>query len=159
MVLLKLDIVFFDGDMPVGRHHVYHAGLHRRAVLHGHYRQGAAALQDIFEIAGPPGVKVLGQLSAHRLARTLFVAGAVAWLYSQTSDVLLNPIDAFRWTITPEETGESLGSALWLFSFVIWLRSVLPIGFMPPEPSAGQLNGHAIIKPLHETEREQMPTG
>jgi hypothetical protein len=104
-------------------------------------------------------LKVLDELSAHRLARTLFIAGAVAWLFSQMSDVLLNPIDAFRWTITPEETAESLGSAFWLFSFLLWLRSVLPIGFMAPAPTAGQLNGHALITPLHETERQQMPTG
>jgi hypothetical protein len=102
---------------------------------------------------------VLGELSGNRLARALFIAGAAFWLFSQMSDVLLNPIDAFRWTITPEETAESLGSALWLFSFLIWLRSVLPAGLiMPPELSAGQLNGRAAITQLHEPEREQTPT-
>lgn len=105
-------------------------------------------------------LKVLPEVSTNRLARTLFIAGAAAWAFSQFSDVLLNPIDALRWTITPEETSESLGSAFWVFSFLIYLRSVLPLGFTPPEPSAGQLNGHAVITPLHQpSRREQTPTG
>jgi hypothetical protein len=105
-------------------------------------------------------LKVLPELSKNRLARTLFIAGAAAWAFSQFSDVLLNPIDGLRWTITPEETSESLGSALWVFSFLIYLRSVLPLGFIPPEPAAGQLNGHAAITPLRQPDtREQTPTG
>src|SRR5206468_11464759 len=64
--------------------------------------------------------KVLEQLSANRLARTLFIAGAAIWAYSQASDILLNP--SFRWTITPEEVGESAGSTCWVFALLVWLR-------------------------------------
>jgi hypothetical protein len=66
--------------------------------------------------------KALQELSDDRLARALWIAGAAIWAYSQTSDILLNPIDSFRWTITPEEVAETTGSALWMFSLVIWLR-------------------------------------
>ena len=67
----------------------------------------------------------------------LFIAGAAFWLQSQISDVLLNPISSLRWTITPEETGESLGSALWLFAFLVWMRSVLPVEPRPLQPANG----------------------
>ena len=30
---------------------------------------------------------------------------------------------SLRWTITPEEVGEAIGSTLWLFSLLTWLRS------------------------------------
>jgi hypothetical protein len=67
--------------------------------------------------------KVLGFLSEDRHARRLFIAGAAAWGLSQASDLLLNPV--LRWTITPEELGEMLGSSLWLFSMLTWLRASL----------------------------------
>jgi hypothetical protein len=121
---------------------------------------GQVILLPIAILAVIAWFKVLPEVSKNRLARTLFVAGAAAWAFSQFSDVVLNPMDAFRWTITPEETSESLGSAFWVFSFLIYLRSVLPIGFVPPEPSAVAQNGHAVITQLHQpTQREQTPTG
>jgi hypothetical protein len=67
--------------------------------------------------------KVLQELSANRLARKLFIAGAAIWAYSQASDILLNP--SFRWTITPEELGESIGSTCWVFALLVWLRAQL----------------------------------
>lgn len=72
--------------------------------------------------------KVLRELSAYRLARALFIAGAVLWAYSQASDILLNP--TLRWTITPEEVGETTGSTLWVFALLVWLRARLQ---RPPE--------------------------
>ena len=66
-------------------------------------------------------LKVLPEIWANRTARLLFIAGAVLWAYSQASDVLLNA--SLRWTITPEELGETIGSTLWLFSLLTWLRS------------------------------------
>ena len=103
-------------------------------------------------------LKVLAEISDNRTARDLFVAGAALWFVSQLIDVTIQ--GQMRWTITPEELGETLGSTLWIFSLVTWLRAVLPVGLFPPEPTAAQLNGHAIITPLNPPgEVEQTPTG
>jgi hypothetical protein len=72
--------------------------------------------------------KVLQELSANRLACTLLITGAAIWAYSQASDILLNP--SFRWTITPEEVGETVGSTCWVFALLVWLRMRLE---RPPE--------------------------
>jgi hypothetical protein len=103
-------------------------------------------------------LKVLAEISDNQRARDLFVAGAALWFVSQLIDVTIQ--GQMRWTITPEEVGETMGSTLWIFALLSWLRAVLPVGFFPPEPTAAQLNGHAIITPLHQPdERAQTPTG
>lgn len=66
-------------------------------------------------------LRVLSKLWNMRSARTLFIGGAAFWACSQVSDILLNP--TFRWTITPEELGETIGSGLWMFALLLWLRA------------------------------------
>lgn len=103
--------------------------------------------------------KVLHELSPHRLARTLFIAGAAVWAYSQVSDILLNP--TFRWTITPEEVGETMGSTFWAFALLLWLRSRLE---RPPKADLELLEEHlapsnGALSPASLIERERAPTG
>jgi hypothetical protein len=99
---------------------------------------GQVVLVPIAIVAALAWSKVLLDVWDNRLVRVLFIAGAAFWLQSQVSDVLLNPVNGLRWTITPEETGESLGSALWLFSFLVWMRSVLPVEPRPLRADAAQ---------------------
>jgi hypothetical protein len=99
--------------------------------------------------------KVLQELSANRLARTLFVVGAVFWALSQLSDVLLDPIESLSWTTVPEELSETTGSALWLMSLLVWLRSVLPVSIVPIE----RLQGPQTIEQLPSSAPPTVPTG
>jgi len=106
--------------------------------------------------------KVLDELSANRLARTLFITGAAIWAYSQASDILLNP--SFRWTITPEEVGETAGSACWVFALLVWLRVRLE---RPPEQELEALEAledelvpaNGTLLPAAQGARERTPTG
>jgi hypothetical protein len=101
--------------------------------------------------------KVLQGIWANRLARSLFIAGALVWALSQASDVLLDPVESLAWTTVPEETCETVGSALWLFSLLVWVRSVLPVGLVPPRR---RFNGLPLIEPLPAPEeRSKVPTG
>lgn len=85
-----------------------------------------------FAIAGVLAwLKIVRAMWNNRLARTLFIAGACFWVFSQASDLLLD--SALNWTTTPEETGETTGSMLWLFSILVWLRAALPVGLMPSD--------------------------
>jgi hypothetical protein len=93
--------------------------------------------------------KVLQELSANRLARTLFIAGAVFWGLSQVSDVLLDPIESLSWTTLPEEVSETAGSALWFLSLLVWLRATLPVAIVP----VGRLDGPQTIEQLPSSER------
>jgi hypothetical protein len=103
-------------------------------------------------------LKVLQAIWGNRLARNLFVAGAALWVMSQMSDLLLD--SSFTWTTTPEETAETTASILWMFSLLVWMRSVLPVGLMPPEPTASKRMPDAIITPLpNAAERAQATTG
>ena len=100
--------------------------LGRRAVRARHCDE-IVAIHDRFQDAtGHPGQiilipvaivgvvawwKVLDEISGNRMARTLFIAGAAFWFVSQVSRRALSDAD-IRWTITPEEIGETLGSTL-----------------------------------------------
>jgi hypothetical protein len=101
--------------------------------------------------------KVLQEIWDNRLARSLFVAGALVWALSQASDVLLDPVKSLGWTTVPEETAETVGSSLWLFSVLVWLRSMLPAGLVPP---GWRLNGLPLIEQLSAPgQRSKVPTG
>jgi hypothetical protein len=110
---------------------------------------GQVVLVPIAIVAALAWSKVLLDVWDNRLVRVLFIAGAAFWLQSQVSDVLLNPVNGLRWTITPEETGESLGSALWLFAFLVWMRSVLPVEPRPLQADPAQrqtpARGHQAV--------------
>jgi hypothetical protein len=136
-------------------------------VLAIHNRFGAATDlpgQAILLPLGIAGViawlKVLQDIWENGLARTLLIAGAVLWIASQASDLLLDGIDGLDWTTVPEETGETTGSMLWLFSILVWLRSKLPAGFtLPKRIIARKLDREPpIIAPL-ESGRLETPTG
>jgi hypothetical protein len=102
--------------------------------------------------------KVLQEISGNRLARALFIAGAVAWAYSQASDVLLDPIESFSWTTTPEETAETTGSMLWLFALLVWLRDCLNLSPKLDAEAARDLaskNGNLGFRPAGDP----APTG
>jgi hypothetical protein len=97
--------------------------------------------------------KVLQEISDNRLARTLFIAGAAFWAYSQASDVLLDPIQSFSWTTTPEETGETTGSMLWMLALLVWLRDRLNLSRTAElAASNGSLEELRLV-------REPAPTG
>jgi len=122
-------------------------GAEQIVAIHGRFQDatglpGQVILVPLAAVSVVAWFKVLDEVSANRTARILFIAGAAFWLESQISDLLLNPIDAFRWTITSEETSESIGSALWAFAFVVWLRSVLSPYFTLRRPE-----GEPVIAP------------
>jgi hypothetical protein len=103
-------------------------------------------------------LKVLRAIWGNRFARALFIAGAVVWIYSQASDLAFDAGHA--WTTTPEETGESTGSLLWLLSILAWMRAALPVGLMPPERALSSNASHTLITPLPETgQASRTPTG
>jgi hypothetical protein len=117
-----------------------------------------------FAIAGVLAwLKVLRAMWDNRLARTLFIAGACFWVFSQASDLLLDSL--LNWTTTPEETSETTGSMLWMFSLLVWLRAALPIGLKPPEPAFRRRDesddGATLITPLPTagTQRARTSTG
>jgi hypothetical protein len=107
--------------------------------------------------------KVLGEIWEHDRARNLFMAGAAVWFLSQLIDVTIQ--HSMRWTITPEEVGETTGSTLWLFSLLLWLRSTLPVDLLEFRPAPGMLRGKTIVRsstpePEQESqESAQAPTG
>jgi hypothetical protein len=109
--------------------------------------------------------KALREISADRVARALFITGAIFWFLSQASDVFLNPIESLRWTITPEELGETIGSAFWMFALLTWLRARLeapaPVDVEALEDLASA-NGNLVeLQPLSPSGRsgDQAPTG
>jgi hypothetical protein len=105
-------------------------------------------------------LKVLGDIWSNRLVRALFIAGAVFWCASQASDLFLDGIESLSWTTIPEETSETTGSLLWLFSVLIWLRTKLPVGLTLPEPVIAQLDGRpAGEQTPARSGRVQAPTG
>jgi hypothetical protein len=130
--------------------------------LHNHFQDatgdpGQIVLIPVAIVGIVAWLKVLGATSGDRRVRNLFVGGAVLWLASQAIDVFLQ--EDFRWTIVPEETSETLGSACWALGIACWLHRVLPVGLMPPELVA-RLDGHALIEPLPAPgKRAQAPTG
>src|SRR4051812_14229418 len=65
-------------------------------------------------------LKVLAEMWAEETPRKLFIAGAVLWFLSQAIDVTVQ--HSMRWTITPEEVMETLGSTLWLTALLYWVR-------------------------------------
>ena len=91
-------------------------------------------------------LKVLRAIWGNRLARALFIAGAVIWFYSQASDLVFDA--SHNWTTTPEETAESTGSLLWLLSLLVWLRAKLPVGLIPPDAALAGTSSKTLIKPL-----------
>jgi hypothetical protein len=93
--------------------------------------------------------KVLQEISDRRLACALFVGGAVVWGVSQLSDVLLDPIESLAWATVPEEVSETVGSTLWLFSLLVWLRSLLPVGIL----QTGRFNGIRTAEPHASPEK------
>ena len=101
-----------------------------------------AAVHDTFQdLTGMPGQVILLPLAIVGVmvwwqlvertkdrpgVRSLLIAGAAVWLVSQTSDVLLNPIQ--RWAIVPEEALEMVGSSLWLVATAVLVRRLLAEG-------------------------------
>jgi hypothetical protein len=133
-------------------------GMDEIAAIHDRFQGGTGIPgQTILMPAAILGLfawwKVLRYLRPSRRARLLFLGGAVFWALTQASDLILNPVA--RWTIVPEETGEMIGSTLWLFALLWWLRHVLtpvpplasehsqpvltvssrPVGAASPQPS------------------------
>jgi hypothetical protein len=114
-----------------------------------------AAIHDTFQdLIGLPGQivllplavagviawwQVVGRTVDRPAVRALLIAGAAAWLASQISDLVLNPV--VRWTIVPEEALEMTGSALWLLATALLVRALLAESPQPDEViSAAPLN-------------------
>jgi hypothetical protein len=119
---------------------------------------GQLVLLPIAAIGVVAWFKVLGEIWDHALTRNLFIAGAAVWFLSQAIDVTVQ--HSMRWTIMPEEVGETTGSTLWLFSLLHWLRSVLPVDLLEFRPTPGMLNGSTIVRSAAASEeRAEAPTG